>query len=589
MPRALFLGTNPPARNDSPQAIMQAQTSRPDWRSLILIGTAGIVVYLTLIPVVMVIYGSFQDGPPGTTTHFTLQNYVQAFSNSNLGRATLNSLIFALGGGSLAFSIGCALAWLTERTNTPFRGLIYGAVFTEIMIPGIIESISLVLLFSPKIGLVNLALMSLFALKDPPFNVYSMGGMIWAFGTGSFTTAFLLIAAAFRSMDPSLEEAAIMSGSGVLQTLYQVTLRLISPALLATWLLLFIRAVETFEEAAILGLPAGITLLATEVYLSVREVPTNYNLGATFAMIYLAIAGAGLWLYFRATRHAEKYAVITGKGFRPFVMNLGRARYLSGFLALFILSLILGLPVLVILYASFLPWYGPPSASMFQLFSLDNYRWLITYEAILNALGNNLIVGLASASICVFLTSIIAWIVIRTNIPGRKLLDALAFSPIAFPGMVFGLSLLWLYLTIPIPVYGTLWILLIAYVSKYMPICMRACSAALTQVHKELEDASLVSGASWWYTFSRVIVPLILPGMFVGWVYVLTLSFKVLSLPVLLGHAGTEVIPVLIFDLYEGGQYTQLNALGVAVVALVTTLTLLARRVSQRFSVAEIR
>ena len=568
---------------------MQAKTNRLDWRSLILIGTAGIVVYLTLVPLVMVVYGSFLDGPPGTKTHFTLQNYVRAFSNSTLGRATWNSLVFALGGGSLAFFIGCLLAWLTERTNTPFRGLIYGAVFTEIMIPGIIESISLVLLFSPKIGLVNLALMNLFALHEPPFNVYSMGGMIWAFGTGSFTTAFLLIAAAFRSMDPSLEEAAIMSGSGILQTLYQVTLRLTSPALMAAWLLLFIRAVETFEEAAILGLPAGITLLATEVYLSVREVPTNYNLGATFAMIYLAIAGAGLLLYFRATRHAEKYAVITGKGFRPFVMNLGRARYPCGALALFILSLVLGLPVLVILYASFLPWYGPPSASMFQLFSLDNYRWLITYDAILNALANNLIVGLGSASICVLLTSIIAWIVIRTNIPGRRLLDALAFSPIAFPGMVFGLSLLWLYLTVPIPVYGTLWILLIAYVSKYMPICMRACSAALTQVHKELEDASLMSGASWWYTFSRVLVPLILPGLFVGWVYVLTLSFKVLSLPVLLGHAGTELIPVLIFDLYEGGQYTQLNALGVAVVALVTGLTLLARRVSQRFSMAELR
>ena len=564
-------------------------TSRLDWRSLILMGTAGIVVYLTLIPVIMVVYGSFQDGPPGTETRFTLQNYVQAFSNANLGRATWNSLIFALGGGSLAFFIGCLLAWLTERTNTPFRGLIYAAVFTEIMIPGVLESISLVMLFSPKIGLVNLALMEFFALNAPPFNVYSMGGMIWAFGTGSFTTAFLLIAAAFRSMDPSLEEAAIISGSGILQTLYQITLRLISPALLATWLLLFIRGVETFEEGAILGLPAGITLLATEVYLSVREVPTNYNLAATFAMTYLAIAVAGLLLYFRATRHAEKYAVITGKGFRPFVIDLGRARHPCGFLALFILVLVLGLPVLVILYASFLPWYGPPSADMLRLFSLDNYRWLMTYDAILNALGNNLIVGLGSASLCALLTSIIAWIVIRTNLPGRKLLDILAFSPIAFPGMVFGLSLLWLYLTVPIPVYGTLWILMIAYVSKYMPIGMRACSAALTQVHKELEDASLMSGASWWYTFSRVLVPLILPGMFVGWVYVLTLSFKVLSLPVLLGHAGTEVIPVLIFDLYEGGQYTQLNALGVVVVALVTVLTLLARRMSQRFGLVDIR
>jgi iron(III) transport system permease protein len=569
--------------------MMGLWTNRLDWKSLILVGTTGIVVYLTLIPVMMVVYGSFQDGPPGTETQFTLQNYVQAFSNSNLGRATWNSLIFALGGGSLAFFIGGLLAWLTERTNTPLKALIYAAVFTEIMIPGVLESISLVLLFSPKIGLVNLALMKLFTLQAPPFNVYSMGGMIWAFGAGSFTTAFLLIAAAFRSMDPSLEEAAIMSGSGILQTVYHVTLRLISPALLATWLVLFIRGVETFEEAAILGLPAGITLLATEVYLSVREVPTNYNLAATFAMIYLAIAGSGLFLYFRATRHAEKYAVITGKGFRPFVMDLGRARYTCCALALLILSVVLVLPIIVILYASFLPWYGPPSASMFRLFSWDNYRWLMTYDAMLNALRNNLIVGLGSATACVFLTSVIAWIVIRTDIRGRKLLDALAFSPIAFPGMVFALSLLWLYLTLPIPVYGTLWILLIAYASKYMPICMRACSAALTQVHKELEDASLMSGASWWFTFSRVLVPLILPGMFVGWVYVLTLSFKVLSLPVLLGHAGTEVIPVLIFDLYEGGHYTRLNALGVVVVALVTGLTLVARRLSQRFGIVEIR
>ena len=140
----------------------------------------------------------------------------------------------------------------------------------------------------------------------------------------------------------------------------------------------------------------------------------------------------------------------------------------------------------------------------------------------------------------------------------------------------------------PLPVYGTLWILLIAYVSKYMPICMRACSASLTQVHRELEDASQMSGASWWYTFSRVLVPLILPGLFVGWVYVLTLSFKVLSLPVLLGHAGTEVIPVLIFYLYEGGQYTRLNALGVVVVVLVTAISLAARRVSRRFGLEQI-
>jgi iron(III) transport system permease protein len=537
----------------------------------------------------MVIYGSFQDGPPGVQSAFTANNYVKAFSNPNLYRSTLNSLVFALGGGSLAFAIGCFLAWITERTNSPLKGFIYASVFTEIMIPGILESISLVLLYSPKIGLVNITLMSLFGLETPPFNIYSMGGMIWGFGSGSFTTPFLLMAAAFRSMDPALEEAAMISGTGILRTLTQVTLRLILPAMLATWLLLFIRGVETFEEPAILGLPAGISVLATEVYLTTREVPTDYNLAATFAMVYLVIALGGLAIYFRATRFAEKYAVITGKGFRPFVIDLGPWRYFTSTLALTILAVVLFLPILVILYASFLPWYAPPSAKMFNIMSLDNYRWLLSYDVILRAFQNNLIVGIGSATLAVFFTSVIAWIVIRTNIPGRKLLDVLAFSPIAYPGIVFGLALMWLYLTIPIPVYGTLWILLIAYVSKYMPICMRACSSSIMQIHKELEDASQVSGASWWYTFSRVLVPLILPGLFVGWVYVLTLTFKVLSLPLLLGHAGTEVIPVLIFDLYEGGQYTRLNALGVVVVILVTTISLIARRLSRRFGLEEIR
>lgn len=561
---------------------------RLGWRSVLLFGITAVVVYLTLIPVIMVIYGSFQDGPPGSESAFTLKNYIRAFNNPNLYKSVVNSLIFALGGGTLSFSIGCFLAWITERTNTPLKGLIYASVFTEIMIPGILESISLVLLYSPQIGLVNLTLMRLFGLEEAPFNIYSIGGMIWAFGTGSFTTPFLLMAAAFRSMDPALEEAAITSGTGILRTLFQVTLRLILPAMLATWLLLFIRGVETFEEPAILGLPAGIAVLATEVYLTAREVPTDYNLAATFAMVYLAIALGGLAIYFRATRFSEKYAVISGKGFRPLVMDLGPWRYFTFALALFVLAVVLFVPILVILYASFLPWYAPPSTKMFSMMSLDNYRWLTTYDVILRAFQNNMIVGVGSATLAVFFTSVIAWIVIRTDIPGRKILDALVFSPIAYPGIVFGLSLMWLYLTIPLPVYGTLWILLIAYVSKYMPICMRACSASLIQIHKELEDASQVSGASWWYTFSRVLVPLILPGLFVGWVYVLTLTFKVLSLPVLLGHAGTEVIPVLIFDLYEGGQYTRLNALGVVVVVLVTAVSLIARRVSRRFGLEQI-
>jgi iron(III) transport system permease protein len=560
---------------------------RINWSTLLLFGVAVLVLYLTVIPLAMMVYGSFHDGPPGTESFLTFRNYVRAFNNPVLYKSILNSVIFALGAGSLAFVVGCLLAWFTERTNIALKGLIYVAVFIEVIIPGILESISWVLLLSPKIGLINVYAKTLFGFSEAPFNIYSMGGMIWAFGVSSYTVPFLLMAAAFRSMDPALEEAAFVSGSGILQTVRRITLRLMLPSMLAAWLLLFIRGIETFEVPAIIGLPADIVVLSTEVYLTTREVPTDYNLAATFAMVYLVVAVVGLYIYFRATRYAERFAVISGKGFRPIVMNLGRWRLVAGAACFLLLSIIAFLPLLVIVYTSFLPWYAPPSAKMFSLMSIENYRFLINYGPVLGAFKNNLIVGVASASVTVFLTAVVAWIVVRTSIRGRKILDVLAFSPIAFPGVVFGLSLMWLYLTLPVPVYGTLWILFIAYVSKYMPISLRSCTAALMQVNKELEEASNASGASWWRTFRKISVPLILPGMFVGWAYVLSLTFKVLSLPVLLGHAGTEVVPVLIFDLYEGGQYTVLNALGVGVIVVVTTISLATRLVSRRFGLEQ--
>jgi len=560
---------------------------RINWSTIVLLVVTAMVIYLTLIPLMMMIYGSFLDAPPGAEGSFTLNNYVKAFDNPILYKAVFNSLIFALGGGSLSFAIGGLLAWFTERTNTPLKGLIYTAVFIEIMIPGILESISWILLLSPKIGLINVYTMALFGLREAPFNVYSMGGMIWAFGVGSYAVPFLLMAAAFRSMDPALEEAAFVSGSGILQTLHRITLRLMLPSMLATWLLLFIRGMETFEVPAILGIPAGIVVLSTEVYLAARQAPTDFNLAATFAMVYLVVALIGLYFYFRATRFAERYAVISGKGFRPVVMNLGAWRFVASGACLLLLFVSALLPLLVIVYTSFLPWYSAPSVKSFKMMSLDNYRFLAEYEPMLNALKNNIILGISSASVTVFLTSVIAWIVLRTSVSGRKILDALAFSPIAIPGVVFGLSLMWLYLTLPIPVYGTLWILFIAYVSNFMPIALRACNASLLQVNKELEEASNVSGAAWWNTFRRIVLPLILPGMFVGWAYVLSLTFKVLSLPILLGHAGTEVMPVLIFDLYEAGQYTVLNALGVGVIVLVTIIIVAARGVSRRFGLEQ--
>jgi iron(III) transport system permease protein len=556
---------------------------------LILWGAVLLVAYLTLVPLLFMIYGSFRTAPPGYLGSFTLNNYVRAIESPIFGKAVFNSFLFSALSGLVSFPIGTLLAWVTERTNAPFRGFVYASVVVSIIMPGILITIAWVLLLSPGIGLINHLLVYLLGLQHPPFNAFSFGGMVWVFGSDHFTVPFLLMAAAFRSMDPALEEAGRTAGAGGITILKTITFKLAMPAVFATWLLIFIRGLETFETPAILGVPAKIRVLATEILFAARRsFPPDYNLAAAYGMFYVFIVAAGLYLYHRATRVKERFAVISGRGFQPNRMGLGVWRYPVGFLVLFVLGIVVYFPIGILVYASFLPWYMVPSGDVFKQMSLQNYAWVFQSAKVWSALWNNTLVGLTSATITVLLTGIIAWIVVRTQIRGRQILDLLCFSPVAFPGIVFGLSLLWVYLILPVPVYGTLWLLIIAYVSKFMPIAIRISMAAIIQIKKDLEEVSEVCGASWSQTFRKVVVPLILPGLLAGWVYVLSLTFKVLSIPILLGGANTEMVPLIIFDLYEGGEYTKLTALGTVVSLFVLVISALARWISGRWGLERV-
>lgn len=561
----------------------------PDWLNadvLFLVSVTAFVVYLTLVPVGVMILGSLQEGLPGSWSPVTLQNYTRAFSNPTLYSAILNAFVYSIGSGLLSFGLGTYLAWLTERTDIPLKGLIYSSVLGAMMIPGVLFTISWILLLAPQAGLINVWARTLFDLSEAPFNPYGMAGMIFVSGIDDFYTPFLFMAAAFRSMDPSLEEASVVSGAGVFGTFFRITLKLMLPAVFAVCLLIFIRGIEDFEVPALLGIPAGIYVLSTEIYLSVRRPPTDFNLAAAISMFYLLVAMGGLYLYFKSTRMSEKFAVITGKGFQPRRVRLGRWRFPALISALSLISLTVYLPMAILAWTSLLPWYAPPSWALFKVLTLDNFRWLINDPLILSALNNNFIVGFSAALGVTFFGAVIAWIVIRTRIPGRRILDGIAFSATAYPSMVLGLALIWFYLTVPIPIYGTLWILVIAYITKRLPTATRICSAVMTQIRRELEEASEICGATFLKTFKSVILPLLMPGLFVSFVSTLTITFKALSLPVLLGHAGTELVPLLIFDLFESGRYSEVAALGCATIFIVTALTLLFRRISQRFGLS---
>ncbi len=558
-------------------------------QALLFTGVTLLTAYLTLIPLLITFYGSFRTSPPGLPSSLTFSNYVRAFTSESLLEAIGNSAFFAACAATLSLILGGFLAWITERTDTPLKRVVYAAAAMSIIAPGILIMISWVLLLSPQIGLLNLWIRQVPGFDNFSLNIFSMGGIIWAFGSDHFPLAFLLMAAGFRSMDPALEEAAYVAGSGPAQTQFRITARLLLPYSFAAWMLLFIRGIETFEAPAVLGLPARIFFLSTEIYFAVNTSPPDYNLATTYSVVYLLVAIVGMGLYLRTTRASERYATITGKGYRPRIFHMGRWRWPLAGVGQILLTLSIWLPLLVILWASLLPWYSAPSMEALSRVSLENYQWILNFPVAQRAFTNNLVVGVGSATSVVLLTAIIAWIVIRTRIPGRKLLDVLAFAPICFPGIVFGLSILWLYLLLPIPIYGTLWMLFLAYVGKYTPISMRACDAGLSQVHTDLEDASSACGAAWRQTFFRIITPLIFPSMLVGWVYVLSLTFKVLSLPILLSGPGNEVLPVLIFDLYDGGDYTKLNALGVLIIGFVTILTLLARTFGYRIGIDNMR
>lgn len=545
-----------------------------------------LLIWLIMVPLGIVVWGAFRDGQPGQAGVYTLSKFVEAYQGT-LVQTVGNTLVFALGASLLCLALGTFLAWVTERTDAPLRPIIYAISLFPLIAPGVLMASAWVLVLHPKIGIVNVLARSLLGIEGTLFNGYSMAGMIWAQAIDQIALPFLLMAAAFRSMDPSLEEASAVSGARLATTIRTVTLPLLLPAVLAVFLLVFVRAIESFDVPAVLGVPAGIPVFATQVFLAVWDVPQDYNVASAFGVGYLLISLFLLYIYHRATRMSERYVTVTGKAFRPRRMQLGPWRWPATLFSLLLLTFGVGLPVFLFVWTSFMNFYQIPSLSQIPHFTLDNYRAILELPHTSQAIYNTLLVGISSSLIIVLLAAVISWIVIRTRITGRKFLDFLSFSPIAVPGTVMGLALLWLYLVVPIPIYATLWILIVAFVGKYITVAVRSTHASLHQISKELEEVSTVSGASWARTFRSVVMPLMAPGLVVAFIYSLSLTFKVLSMPVLLGNVDTKLMSAMIYSLYEDGQYPQLSAMGVILLLLVLTLAMTGSYVGRRFGVKQ--
>ncbi|HEX5512080.1 MAG TPA: iron ABC transporter permease [Actinomycetales bacterium] len=548
----------------------------PTPKMLILGVVVAVVAYLAIVPLWFLIQGTFSD----ETNRFTLGGFERAYADANALQMMGNSIWFAAGSAILSLVVGTSLAYLNVRTDVPFKGLFFAASIIPLVIPGILYTIAWIFLASPDIGLINVLLKPVFggAVAD----IYTVWGMIWVEGLHLSPITFLFMVAAFRAQDPSLEESALMSGASRAAVLRRITVPLLRPAIAASVLIMTVRALEAFEVPALLGLQNGIYVFTSKIYFVLRSYPQDLNAAGALALGLLFIACLGMLLEHLLSRGAKAYQTVTGKGFRPRPIELGAWRPVAGagIIGYFLLTVIL--PLLILIYMSLLPYYQKPSGKAFSSMSFKNYESLMHLSKATTALKNSLLLGASAATLVMIIMAIAAWIVIRSNIPGRRILDLLSFAPMVIPGLVLGLSLQFVYLRVPIAIYGTIWILLVAYCTRYMPYGMRYAVTSMQQISTELEESAAVSGASWWKIFRRVLLPLLMPGLLAGWIYIFVVSFRELSSSILLYSSGNEVLSILIFEQFENGEFTVLAALGVVMVVTLMVLVSIAYKLGAK-------
>ena len=549
-------------------------------RNLVLAGVAVVIAYLGLVPLVYLLWKTFTHAG-----RFSFVNFRDAYANVGLGPMALRSLAFAGGSTAVALTLGTVLAYLIVRTDVPFKSLMLAASLVPLIVPGILHTISWIFLASPQIGILNRWVIHPVFRGD--LNVFSIPGMIVVEGFHLSPLVFLLMVAAFRSMDPSLEESAIMSGASLPTVFRRVTVPLVRPALYAGALIMIVRGLESFEVPALLGLPAHIYVFTSQIWYVLNSVPPGYGQAGAYAMSLLVLTTTGIFLHSRLTRRARAFQTVTGKGFRPRPVALGAWRWAAtAFMSVYFVVAVI-MPILVLVYASTQAYYSPPSSRTLSHMTLANYPAVFHDPLTQHAFVNSLILGLASATAVMLLAAVASWLVVRTTLPGRWLVDNLAFLPLVIPGLVLGVAFLYVYLRIPIGIYGTLWILLIAYVTRFMPYGMRYASTSMFQIGRELEESAQMSGAGWWQTFRRIVLPLLAPGLVAGWIYVLIVSIRELGSSVLLYSPGREVLSIAIWENYRNGDLTQVAALGVMMIGGLMVLVAVAYKLGARIGVRE--
>jgi iron(III) transport system permease protein len=536
----------------------------------------AILAFLVLYPIFMLLFGALTgvnpvvDGlHPG---EISIDNFTAVLANPNVHSALLNSFVACTGGTALALLIGLAFAWIVVRTNTPWKGLIATAGLLPLFVPPLVAAVAWAILGSPKTGLLNTMLGSMGI--EWRFNFYSMPGLIALFGMYYAPYVYMFTSAALRNMDPSLEEAAEISGASAVQTLLTITFPLIAPAIISSMLLSFIVMLGIYGIPAVLGTPGNISVLTTYIFNLTAWSPPLYSNAAAVAIILMVVTGLLVVLQ-QKVLSGRSFTTVAGKAFRPRSLNLGPWRYLTLALAGFYLLIVVVLPSLGLIVAAFRKFlFIRNLASLFDMrqYGLMHFERLFANPLALRSITNTMEVAVVTALIGGALAFAIGYTVTRSTVPGRRAVDIISTLPVAIPGLVVGVAYLWAWIGLPGGLYGTIWILALAFIARFLPDTVKALSTSLMQIHRELEEAAWICGRGTFSTIRTIILPLARPGIVAAMTLLFILAVRELGSSLFLYSSDSMVMAVLLLDYYDGGNISITAAFSLVQMALLAVL-----------------
>jgi iron(III) transport system permease protein len=558
------LGAGPAARSGARRLRLE---------HVVMAGAILSLIILVVLPLLWLFYGSLR-GEQG----LSLDHFAEVLSGRLYVNALLNSLILGAWTGLFSLLIGLTLAWAVSRTDVPGKKFIQATATLSYLLPPFLTAIAFTYLFSPNAGLINVLMRDVLGLPWLTFNIFSMTGLVIVTVMHTFPFVYLLASSALQSVDASYEEAAQILGASKLRTAFAITAPLVAPAVLSGTLLAFVNAIALFGSQAIIGLPGRIVTLPTRIY-ALFDYPPEYGLASALSLVFVVLTVAALYLQ-RSFLARRSYVTLGGKGSRPQLMELGIFRWVVfGFAAVIFVIAILA-PYATLIAVSFSKSWG---LEFWKNLTLANYKFiLLEYNVTQRAIVNSLFLATIAATLAVFLGVVMGWIDLRTRIPGRRILDYASLIPLGLPGIVVAVALIQFWLAMPIALYGTLTILLLAYVGRYLPLGVRAANASLRQVDPSLEESAQILGASWTTTLREVTLPLIRPGLFAGWLLVFVPVIQELSASILLFSSSSITLAVAVYNLYETGYIEPVAALAMVNMAIIGVAISLAYRIGGR-------